>query len=112
RLAFGGGSYGGPATPCGSYNHILDSPRTAGGRSQARLAFGGGSHGGPATPCGLVRPHPRLASDGGAPAPRRPAASYDHILDPPRTAGPPPRDALRLVRPHSLAHRASPARKA
>src|SRR5206468_8932022 len=53
------------ATPCGSHDHILDSPRTAGVRSQTRLAFGGGSYGGPATPCGLVRPHPRLASDGG-----------------------------------------------
>src|SRR5206468_4324887 len=63
RLASDGGAPA-PRRPAASYDHILDSPRTAGGRSQTRLAFGGGSYGGPATPCG----------------------SYDHIGSP-RLAG-------------------------
>src|SRR5438876_8862284 len=37
-----------------------------------------------------------LASDGGAPAPRRPAAQFSGCS--PRTAGPQPRDVLRLTR--------------
>src|SRR3989449_573191 len=68
---------------------LRGSPRTAGPRSQARLACGYGSHCGPATSCG----------------------SHDHVIDSPRTAGPQPRDVLRLARPrHPLASdRGAPA---
>src|SRR5439155_2545226 len=47
---------------------------------------------GAATACGSVLW--MLASDGGAPAPRRPAAQFFGCS--PRTAGPQPRDVLRL----------------
>src|SRR5882724_2979686 len=62
----------------------------------ARLGRRGPS---PATPCGslyLIR----LASGGGAPAPRRPAARTTSYGSP-RAAGPQPRDALRLALPHT-----------
>src|SRR5207247_1084836 len=39
----------------------------------------------------------KLASDGGAPAPRRPAARTATFIGSPRTAGPQPRDVLRLA---------------
>src|SRR5260370_13719549 len=55
------------------------------GRAAARPA--------PATSCGSVLW--MLASDGGAPAPRRPAAQFSGCS--PRTAGPQPRDVLRLT---------------
>src|SRR5205823_5942039 len=75
------------------------SPRTAGPGSQARLACGYGSHDGPATCCGS-HDHHRLASHGGTPAPRR-APARTTITGSPRTAGPQPRDVLRLARPSS-----------
>src|SRR5438477_381639 len=43
---------------------------------------------------------PRLASVGGGPAPRRPAARTTTFIGSPRSAGPQPRDALRLALPH------------
>src|SRR5439155_1335920 len=52
---------------------FIGSPRPAGTRSQTRPADGCGSHCSPATACGSFVVH-RLASAGGAPAPRRPAA--------------------------------------
>src|SRR2546427_8617605 len=48
----------------------------------------------------------RLASDGGAPAPRRPAArTTSHRLA--SDGGPQPRDVLRLALPHALAAEAA-----
>src|SRR6266436_4021528 len=106
-----------PATSCGSFFRLLASdggapaprrpaarssdcsPRTAGPQPRdvlrlvlqiARLGRRGPS---PATSCGSF--FRLLASDGGAPAPRRPAARSSDCS--PRTAGPQPRDVLRLV---------------
>src|SRR5215471_6157694 len=62
----------------------------------ARLGRRGPS---PATPCGS-HDRIRLASGGGAPAPRRPAARTT-AYGSPRAAGPQPRDALQLARPHT-----------
>src|SRR2546427_3565416 len=45
-----------------------------------------------------------LASAGGAPAPRRPAARTSIFIGSPRPAGPQPRDGLRLARPLSQTH--------
>src|SRR6059036_2574303 len=88
-----------PRRPPARTTRITDSPRTAGTRSQTRLAYGCGSHCGPATSSGSHDQDYRLASDGGAPAPRRPPARTTRITDSPRTAGPQPRDVLRLARP-------------
>src|SRR6266498_5204719 len=84
---------------------LLCSPRTAGPQprdvlrlallSYARLGRRGPS---PATSCGSHYSL-MLASDGGAPAPRRPAARTT-LLCSPRTAGPQPRDVLRLALLH------------
>src|SRR5207248_7552752 len=55
------------------------------------------------TPCPLLYIHHRLASHGGAPAPRRAAArTTSSITGSPPTAGPPPRDVLRLALPAPL----------
>src|SRR6266540_1207750 len=48
-----------------------------------------------------------LASDGGAPAPRRPAAQFSGCS--PRTAGPQPRDVLRLSSPDARLGRRGPS---
>src|SRR5882724_671085 len=104
RLASGGGAPAPrrPAARTTSYG----SPRAAGPQPRdalrlalphtARLGRRGPS---PATPCGshyLIR----LASGGGAPAPRRLAARTTSYGSP-RAAGPQPRDALRLALPHT-----------
>src|SRR3990167_8179865 len=68
--------------------------------SLARLGRRGPS---PATACGSHGSPLSLASDGGAPAPRRPAARTALIFRSPRTAGPQPRDGLRLARLSSFA---------
>src|SRR5439155_6703230 len=57
----------------------------------------------PRPPLGSHDQDYRLASDGGAPAPRRPPARTTRIIGSPRTAGPQPRDVLRLALPlHGL----------
>src|SRR2546426_11410592 len=66
-------------------------------RVQSHLGRRGPS---PATACGSHYHH-RLASAGGAPAPRRPAARTT-IIGSPRPAGPQPRDGLRLALPLRL----------
>src|SRR5262249_9313306 len=73
--------------------------------SYARLARRGPS---PATCCALHSLY-KLASHGGAPAPRRAAARTTSISSP-RTAGPQPRDVLRLALPASLGAAAGGAR--
>src|SRR3989441_6922179 len=57
---------------------------------QTRLACACGSHCGPATACGSHDHIHRLASAGGAPAPRPPAAPTTTSPDSPPPAGPPP----------------------
>src|SRR5206468_11354312 len=106
RLAYGGGSHCGPATSSGSHDQdyrlasdggdsIIESPRlrlrlALRPRDVLRLALPGlqarlGRRGpSPATSSGSHYQDYRLASDGGAPAPRRPPAP------PPTTTDPPP----------------------
>src|SRR5437899_2453315 len=74
-----------------------DGLRLARPHPQTRLGRRGPS---PATACGSHDHIHRLASAGGAPAPRRPAARTTTSTDSPRPAGPQPRDGLRLARPH------------
>src|SRR2546427_783495 len=74
-----------------------DGLRLARPDPQTRLGRRGPS---PATACGSHDHIHRLASAGGAPAPRRPAARTTTSTDSPRPAGPRPRDGLRLARPH------------
>src|SRR5712692_2571449 len=87
------------------------SPRTAGPqpRDVLRLArlFGiarlGRRDPSPATSCGSHDYLELLALDGGAPAPRRPAARTTIWNCSPWTAGPQPRDVLRLARLFGIA---------
>src|SRR5437899_7221640 len=73
-----------------------DGLRLARPHPQTRLGRRGPS---PATACGSHDHIHRLASAGGAPAPRRPAARTTTSTDSPRPAGPQPRTGLRLARP-------------
>src|SRR5207245_785893 len=97
-----------PRRPAARTTTSTDSPRPAGPQPrdglrlarphpQTRLGRRGPS---PATACGSHDHIHRLASAGGAPAPRRPAARTTPSTDSPRPAGPQPRDGLRLARPH------------
>src|SRR5439155_527181 len=96
-----------PQRPPARTTRITDSPRTAGPqpRNVLRLALPGlqtrlGRRGpSPATSSGSHYQDYRLASDGEAPAPRRPPARTTRITDSPRTARPQPRDVLRLALP-------------
>src|SRR5207249_2578752 len=65
-----------------------------------RLAYGYGSHSGPATSSGSHDQDYRLASRRAPPSLRgRRSARTTRITDSPRTAGPQPRDVLRLALP-------------
>src|SRR3989442_1265099 len=97
-----------PRRPAARTTTSTDSPRPAGPQPrdglrlarphpQTRLGRRGPS---PATACGSHDHIHRLASAGGAPAPRRPAARTTTSTDSPRPAGPQPRNGLRLARPH------------
>src|SRR5207245_4395185 len=96
-----------PQRPPARTTRITDSPRTAGPqpRNVLRLALPGlqtrlGRRGpSPATSSGSHYQDYRLASDGEAPAPRRPPARTTRITDSPRPARPQPRDVLRLALP-------------
>src|SRR5262249_60502737 len=56
-----------------------------------------------ASRCSVLQVY-RLASDGGGPSPATSCGSHDQFISSPRTAGPQPRDVLRLARSvHKLA---------
>src|SRR3989449_2232639 len=107
RLASAGGAPA-PQRPAARTTRSTDSLRPAGPqpRDGLRLALPhpktrlGRRGPSPATACGSHDQIHRLASAGGAPAPRRPAARTTTSTDSPRPAGPPPPDGLRLAPPH------------